>query len=142
MSASIRDFEHGDAGKIATTKPIAGLDRDSFYYLGMEGLSWTMLEDGEPIAAWGLYPESEGVATVWSEFSERALTVYPVLLAKSVKRGLAEVVESMSLHQVHAMIPADDDVIAHWIEWLGFRIGHRVAVMEGVDALVCTKVIH
>lgn len=141
MTLEIRNFERGDCGRVVTTKP-HGLDRDGIYYEGMEKLGRTMVEDGQPIACWGMQPHWEGVATVWSEFSERALTKYPVALAKNVRRHLNEHIKSLSLHRVQSMIPAEDKVTCRWIEWLGFHYeGRFEQYMKGMDVLMYARII-
>lgn len=120
MSIVVRHFERGDLGKIETRQPGIGIDKDAFYYDGIEELGRTMLEDGEPIAAWGMQPHWDGVASVWSEFSEHALAEYPLAVAKNVKRHLNEHIQKLGLHRVQSMIFDKDDVSKHWIEWLGF----------------------
>ena len=94
MSIEIRHFKPGDCGQIESRHPVK-TDRDAYHYEGMEEFSWTMLEDGKPIAAWGMQPHEEGVATVWSDFSARALTQYPVAVAKNVKRRLEEHIKKL-----------------------------------------------
>ena len=138
----IRNFRIGDAGKVETTKPL-DIDRDAFHYPRMEELGWTMLEDGKPIACWGVQPHWEGVATVWSDFSEIALTKYRTTLAKSIKRRTEEYIKKLHLHRLQSLIPADDEVTKRWIEWLGFHFeGRFEQYMKGVDVLMYARLIN
>jgi hypothetical protein len=142
MSIEVRDFRRGDCGKVVSKHPV-DLDRDAYYYEGMEELSWTMLEDGEPIACWGMQPNEEGTATVWADFSERALTKYPVAIAKNVKRRLEEKIRELHLHRVESMISAGDDVSIEWIKWLGFHLDRDLGFhISGMDVLMYARVVN
>jgi hypothetical protein len=143
MRVVIRNFERGDLGKIETAKPV-NIDRDANHYAGMEEFGRTMFEadSDQPIAAWGIQPHWEGVATVWSEFSELALTKYPLAVAKGVKRNLEEHIKSLDLHRVQSMIYAGDAVSIHWIEWLGFHCeGRMEQYVKGVDVLMYARLV-
>jgi hypothetical protein len=122
VNVVVKNFKRGDIGKIKPTKACP-MDRDSHYYPEMEEMSFTMYEEGSevPIAAFGMQPNGEGVATVWAEFSEVALTRYPVALAKNVRRHLDEHIERLGLHRVQSIIEANDEVSARWSRWLGFE---------------------
>lgn len=142
MSIEVRSFQQGDLGKIVSRHPVA-LDRDAYHYEGMEEMSWTMLEDGEPIAAWGMQLHWEGVATVWSDFSDRALTKYPVAVAKNVKRRLEEHIKKLHLHRVQSMIEAGDDTSIEWIKWLGFHYeGTFEQYMKDLDVLMFARLVN
>jgi hypothetical protein len=142
VTIEIRNFQQGDCGQIKSRHPVK-TDRDAYHYAGMEDLSWTMLEDGKPIAAWGMQPHEEGVATVWSDFSDRALTEYPVSVAKNVKRRLEEHIKKLHLHRVQSMIMAGDDVSIHWIEWLGFHYEAPLEQdMEDFDILMFARLVN
>ena len=138
MSIEIRNFQQGDAGKIESTRP-HDIDRDAYRYTDMEKFGRTMLEHGEPIATWGMQPDGDGVATVWAEFSERALSKYPVAVAKNVKRHLEEHIESLGLRRVRSMIFAGDDVSIHWIKWLGFHLEGPERHLKDMDVLIYAR---
>jgi hypothetical protein len=126
VNVVVKNFKRGDLGKIKPTKDCP-MDRDSHYYPRMEELGRTMYEEGSeiPIAAWGMQPQGEGVATVWAEFSEVALMKYPVALAKNVRRHLDEHVEKLNLHRVQSVVEDGDEVSARWSRWLGFEPERR-----------------
>jgi len=126
MTTDIRHFERGDLGKIDTVHPI-DLDRDTYYYDGMEKFGRTLTEDGKPIASWGMEVHWKGNATVWSEFSKRSLDRYPVTVAKNVRRHLEKHIKELRLRRIQSLIYSDDHVSMHWIEWLGF---HREARLK------------
>jgi hypothetical protein len=139
----VKNFKRGDLGKIEPSKPTT-IDRDSHYYEGMEQLGRTMFEVGSevPIAAWGMQPHWEGVASVWSEFSPLSLTKYHVSVAKNVKRHLNEHIELLGLHRVQSLIQCDDDISIHWIKWLGFHAeGLMEQYMKGVDVFMYARII-
>lgn len=131
----IRSFQKGDFGKVDTTMSY-DVDRDAFYYEGMEKFGYTMLEDGEPIATWGmLIHEDTHNASVWADFSKQALTKYRMSLAKNVKRGLGQYIKMFDLRRVDTLIPAGDQTICRWIEWLGFdKVGS--VEMDGVGSFL------
>lgn len=142
MSVEIRHFQRGDAGKVETTKPVSA-DRDAYYYEGIEELGRTMVEDGKPIAAWGMQPHWDGVASVWSELSERALTKHKRLLAKSIKMDLKEHIVQLKLHRIQVIVPDKDHVTKRWIEWLGFHAEGRLEqYMKGVDVWIYARLVH
>jgi hypothetical protein len=140
----IKQFKRGDMGKIDTTRP-SPLDRDSYVYDNMEADAYTMYEEGSeiPIAAWGMQVHWEGVASVWSEFSEVALTKYPLALSKNVRGHLNRHIKKHNLHRVQVMILADDDVSIQWIEWLGFHIeGRMEQYVKDQDVLMYARLVN
>jgi len=137
----IRSFQRGDREKIETKGPV-GAANGGYYYDGMEALSWTMVEDGQPIAAWGMQPHWDGVATVWSVFSDRALTRYRTTVAKNVKRRLEEQIEKLGLHRVQSMIFAGDAVSIRFIEWLGFHCeGCFERYIKNMDMMMFARLV-
>ncbi len=138
----IRHFQQGDCGKIKSRHPVK-VDRDAYHYDEMEEMSWTMLEDGEPIAAWGMQPHGGGVATVWADFSDRALVKYKTTVAKNVKRRLEEHIKKLNLHRVQSIIQVDDEVSIHWIEWLGFHCEKFLELpTEDFDILLFARLVN
>ena len=87
--------------------------------LEASGPGFTAMDNGTPIGAAGICLYWEGVGEAWTLFSLE-LKRQPILLTRTVKRVLNDVIKAMDLHRVQIAVRADQEVNKCWARALGF----------------------
>jgi len=85
----------------------------------MKGPAFTGVHDGEVIACGGIIPLWKHVGEAWvitSELVER----FPFTFAKTIRRNLRLLIDTMGLDRVQTVIHADHEVSIKWAERMGF----------------------
>ena len=97
-----------------------GPDPDAFVkQLEVEGLAFTVIEDGQPIGCAGILPLWKGAGEAWALFSPRMIAK-PFFLHRTVKKYLYRLQEKGRFHRVQCAVLYNFRVGCNWIRRLGF----------------------
>ena len=94
--------------------------KENRFDIALPGLSYTLLNDNNPIIAGGIYPLWDGVAEGWVLSSKRVFD-YKIKSASAIKRRLDLLCKNNKIWRLQTSVKEDFKIGVRFAEWLGLK---------------------